>query len=70
VRVPEEPQENHCDQAGLPLGLAASVVYTESATQLAEGEQLTLLTDGVVEARSKTGEPKSWHTLPTALYCF
>src|SRR5208282_2568180 len=43
-------------ESGLPLGLSASAVYMESTTQLAEGEQLTLLTDGVVEARSKTGE--------------
>ncbi len=43
-------------ESGLPLGLAANAVYTESTTQLAEGEQLTLLTDGVVEARSKSGE--------------
>lgn len=41
---------------GLPLGLSASAVYKESTVQLAEHEQLTLLTDGVVEARSKTGE--------------
>jgi hypothetical protein len=41
---------------GLPLGLSASATYTESTVQLAEHEQLTLVTDGVVEARSKTGE--------------
>ncbi len=40
----------------IATGLSATAVYTESTTQLAEGEQLTLLTDGVVEARSKTGE--------------
>ena len=41
---------------GLPLGLSANAVYTESTVQLADHEQLTLLTDGVVEARSKSGE--------------
>jgi hypothetical protein len=41
---------------GLPLGLEAKAVYTESTVQLAEHEQLTLMTDGVVEARSRTGE--------------
>jgi serine phosphatase RsbU (regulator of sigma subunit) len=40
---------------GLPLGLAAESDYTESTFQLAPGEQLTLLTDGVVEARDKAG---------------
>jgi serine phosphatase RsbU (regulator of sigma subunit) len=43
-------------ESGLPLGLSATALYTESTSQLADGEQLTLLTDGVVDARSKTGE--------------
>ena len=47
----EIPCEN-----GLPLGLAADSVYQESMFQLAENERITLLTDGVVEARNKSGE--------------
>jgi serine phosphatase RsbU (regulator of sigma subunit) len=39
-------------ESGLPLGLSA---YAESVFHLGEGEQVTLLTDGVVEAREKTG---------------
>lgn len=46
----ELPLEN-----GLPLGLAADATYAESVFELGPGEQLTLLTDGVVEAREKTG---------------
>jgi len=46
----ESPLEN-----GLPLGLAADTTYAECCFQLAPGEQLTLLTDGVVEARDKAG---------------
>jgi hypothetical protein len=46
----ELPLEN-----GLPLGLGAETAYAESTFQLARGQQLTLLTDGVVEARDKTG---------------
>ena len=46
----ELPLEN-----GLPLGLSAETTYAESTFQLAPGEQLTLLTDGVVEARDKRG---------------
>jgi serine phosphatase RsbU (regulator of sigma subunit) len=46
----ELPLEN-----GLPLGLAADTAYAESTFQLAEGPRLTLLTDGVVEARDKAG---------------
>lgn len=42
-------------ESGLPLGLAAETTYAESVFQLPQGEQLTLLTDGVVEAREKTG---------------
>ena len=41
---------------GLPLGLAADASYIESTFQLPPGEQLTLLSDGVVEARSEKGE--------------
>ena len=42
---------------GLPLGIFAGADYAEVRFELAQGEQLTLLTDGVVEARSAaTGE--------------
>jgi len=40
---------------GLPLGLSADTTYAESSFQLVPGEQLTLLTDGVPEARDKAG---------------
>ncbi|MGO9775651.1 MAG: SpoIIE family protein phosphatase [Terracidiphilus sp.] len=40
---------------GLPLGLAANSSYAECSFQLAPGQQLTLLTDGVVEARDQAG---------------
>ncbi len=43
-------------ESGLALGLSADSTYPESTLRLAENEQLTLLTDGVVEARSKSGE--------------
>jgi hypothetical protein len=43
-------------QGGLPLGLAAEATYAESTFSLSFGHQLTLLTDGVVEARNLTGE--------------
>jgi hypothetical protein len=47
----ELPLEN-----GLPLGITAESTYAESTFQLPPGQQLTLVTDGVVEARDKTGE--------------
>ena len=40
---------------GLPLGLSAETTYAESTFKMAEGQQLTLVTDGVVEARDKSG---------------
>jgi Stage II sporulation protein E (SpoIIE) len=42
-------------ESGLPLGLAAETAYAETTFQLARGQQLTLLTDGVAEARDKSG---------------
>lgn len=48
-------EECRCEP-GLPLGLLRESVYPETALQLNPGDTLTLLTDGVLEARSKTGE--------------
>lgn len=41
---------------GLPLGLSEGAVYAECRLDLEPGQQLTLLTDGVVEARNESGE--------------
>jgi hypothetical protein len=41
---------------GLPLGLSEESVYPETVHTLPEDAQLTLVTDGVVEARARTGE--------------
>jgi serine phosphatase RsbU (regulator of sigma subunit) len=43
-------------EGGLPLGLSAHSNYPETTFSLNASEQLTLLTDGVVEARGKGGE--------------
>jgi len=40
---------------GLPLGLAADTTYAETAFRFIPGQQLTLMTDGIVEARDKSG---------------
>jgi hypothetical protein len=42
--------------SGLPLGVAADVEYDSGSLSLAPGEQLTFVSDGVVEAASRTGE--------------
>ena len=41
---------------GLPLGISAETDYPEVSVQLPVGAQLTLYTDGVVEARARSGE--------------
>jgi serine phosphatase RsbU (regulator of sigma subunit) len=48
-------EELHVEN-GLPLGLSASAIYEESSFRFGPGQQLTLMTDGVVEARSASGE--------------
>jgi sigma-B regulation protein RsbU (phosphoserine phosphatase) len=41
---------------GLPLGLTPDVIYDETTANLTSSERLTLLTDGVIEARNQHGE--------------
>ena len=42
--------------SGLPLGLVAGAEYDETGMQLNEGDTVTFLSDGVVEARNAEGE--------------
>jgi phosphoserine phosphatase RsbU/P len=42
-------------EAGLPLGLVPDLVYSQSRFSLGRGDSLTLLSDGVVEARDRSG---------------
>ncbi|MGA7806143.1 PP2C family protein-serine/threonine phosphatase, partial [Bradyrhizobium sp.] len=42
-------------ETGLPLGIVWSPAYEETTFAIAVGEQLTLVTDGVVEARDASG---------------
>jgi len=52
------PYRNGAEMAvenGLPLGTAEDTTYSDSNFCLNENEQLTLVTDGVVEARGKDG---------------
>lgn len=43
-------------ETGLPLGLSADTAYPETTFRLGENELLTLISDGVVEARGTDGE--------------
>jgi serine phosphatase RsbU (regulator of sigma subunit) len=54
--------------SGLPLGLSAETVYQESAISLVQHDRLTLVTDGVVEARSKTGELFGFERMQTIVH--
>jgi serine phosphatase RsbU (regulator of sigma subunit) len=42
-------------ECGLPLGIASGVEYSEKQLQLKPGQRLTLITDGVLEARDPSG---------------
>jgi serine phosphatase RsbU (regulator of sigma subunit) len=42
--------------ASLPLGLAVDAEYEEVSAYLQEGENVMLITDGVLEAQSNKGE--------------
>jgi hypothetical protein len=42
--------------ATLPLGIISGAVYNETTFQLAPGERITVLSDGVVEARDADGQ--------------
>lgn len=57
----ELPLEN-----GLPLGLIADSVYKEATLPFDFEKQLTLVTDGVVEARNKTGDLFGFERLAAA----
>jgi hypothetical protein len=43
-------------EASMPLGLIANTSYAETDCKLAIGDQLTFVSDGVIEATSETGE--------------
>jgi hypothetical protein len=43
-------------EPSLPLGIASDTHYVETTLALAPGDSLTFLSDGVVEARNKSGE--------------
>ncbi|MGH9694263.1 MAG: PP2C family protein-serine/threonine phosphatase, partial [Bryobacteraceae bacterium] len=49
----------------LPLGLLPSATYDETSILLHPGDQLSLYTDGLLEARSATGELYGFERLHT-----
>ena len=64
------------DSKGLPMGIATETEYVEDSIQLAPGDSLTFICDGVVGARGPAGElfgfdraKKSAASLPRDRYC-
>ena len=51
----------------LPLGLVAEAVYEQRAVTLEEGDHLVLYTDGLLEARTPSGELFSFERLRTLM---
>ena len=49
----------------LPLGLTPTAIFEETRLKLIERDQLALYTDGLLEARSHTGELYSFDRLRT-----
>ena len=43
-------------ESGLPLGIVPGLEYVETTIELAPGDRFVLLTDGVVEAQTPSGE--------------
>ena len=50
-----EETEHALSHEGLPIGLIADTVYTQTAVQLAPGDMLVLYTDGFAEATDQQG---------------
>jgi hypothetical protein len=54
--APYRNGEELSSEAALPLGLTLDAVYSETGWKLAPGDRITLLSDGVVEARNAAGD--------------
>ena len=53
--TPYRNGEEMAVEPGLPLGMLAEASYAETRTRIAKGDRLTFVSDGVVEARDKSG---------------
>src|SRR6202008_3181357 len=52
-------------EGSLPLGLSPALTYEESSLHLQQGDQLSIYTDGLLEARNTTGELYGFDRLHT-----
>lgn len=53
--APYRNGEEMAVEPGLPLGMLGEASYAETRTQIAPGDRITFVSDGVVEARDKSG---------------
>ncbi len=67
VRSGRPPRPLSVPGPRLPLGVRAEVAYASRTVELAAGESLLLLTDGLPEARDETGEPLGYQALESML---
>ena len=54
--APYRNGEEMAVEAGLPLGVLAETIYAETRYNIAPGDRLTFVSDGVVEATNAKGE--------------
>jgi sigma-B regulation protein RsbU (phosphoserine phosphatase) len=67
VRPGREPQSLIVPGPRLPLGIRPEMAYTSRSVELADGEGLLLLTDGLPEALDAAGEPLGYEALESML---
>lgn len=67
VRPSQPPQPLSVPGPRLPLGVRPQVAYASRAVEVAAGEGLLLLTDGLPEARVDAGEPLGYQALESML---
>jgi len=63
----QSPQPLSVPGPRLPLGVRQDVAYASRRLQISSGERLLMLTDGLPEARDKTGDPMGYSTLESML---
>jgi len=67
VRPGQPPQPLSAPGPRLPLGVREEVAYASRTTEVASGDFLLLLTDGLPEARDADGEPLGYEALESML---
>jgi len=67
IRPGQPPQPLSVPGPRLPLGVRGDVAYASRAVEVADGDRLLMLTDGLPEARGADGEPLGYQALESML---